>query len=215
MRRFGLVGAMLAFTALYACVHPPENLALGRGVLRAVPASFGPWNGTEMSFEDGVVEELRADDVLLRRYEREGQTVWLCVVYHQNRRYGAHDPQICYESQGFVVTAENRARVDDGTSSGLVANTFVAERKHVHRVIWYWWTTAGLSTGDVARFRDRMAMLGALENRSWGSFVRVESVARDGDMAAATARVRDFSTRIARELPGVFDRAVRAPAPQP
>ena len=213
MIRFATVALLLALTAAYGRLHPPENLAVGRGVLRAVPATIGPWNGTELSFEDGIVDELKADDVLLRRYVRDGKVVWLCLVYHQNRRYGAHDPQVCYESQGFVVTAEGHAHVDDGTPRGLEVSTFVAERKHVPRVIWYWWTTAGLSTRDANAFRGRMALLGALENRSWGSFVRVESVAEGGDLAGATARVRDFSDRVARELPGVFARAAAPAAP--
>jgi EpsI family protein len=210
MRRFVAVAAMLAATALFGWLHPPVNLALGRGVLAAVPAAFGPWTGTEMSFGDGVAEDLKADDLLLRRYARGADDIWLCLVYHQNRRYGSHDPQTCYESQGFVVTEMGRARVDDGTPGGLEVGTFVAERKHVRRVVWYWWTTDGLSTRDATAYRRRLAFLGAFENRSWGSFVRVESVARDGDMAAAVARVRDFASRAATTLPVVFRRALRA-----
>ncbi|HTR96539.1 MAG TPA: EpsI family protein [Candidatus Acidoferrales bacterium] len=212
MSRFLVVAILLALTATYGRLHPPENLAVGRGALRAVPATLGPWSGTELSFQDGIVDELKADDVLLRRYTQGDHLVWLCLVYHQNRRYGAHDPELCYESQGFVVTAEGHARVDDGSPGGLEVSTFVAERKHVPRVIWYWWTTAGMSTGDANAFRGRMALLGALENRSWGAFVRVESVAPDGDLAAAAGRVRDFSGRVARVLPGVFANAATVPA---
>jgi len=209
------VVALLALTALEVHLHPPANLALGRGVLRGVPARFGPWNGTELSFADGVVDELKADDMLLRRYEGAGGTIWLCVVYHQNRRYGAHDPQLCYQSQGFVITREGHARVDDGTPAGLDVDTFVAERKRTPRVVWYWWTTQGLAGGDVGAFRGRMALLGALENRSWGAFVRVESTAPDGNLAAASGRVQDFAGRVARELPTVFAHAVPAPAGRP
>ncbi len=204
MRRWLAAAAMLGATALVVWLSPPVNLALGRGVLQAVPATFGPWSGTDYSFEDAVVEELRADDMLIRRYENAGQTVWLCVVYHQNKRYGAHDPQLCYDSQGFVVEAEGRARVDDSTRAGLDVSTFVAERQKQRRLVWYWWTTDGLSTADANAFRNRMAVLGALENRSWGAFVRIETVAQDGDMAAARARVADFSQRVARMLPRVF-----------
>lgn len=209
MRRFLAAALMLAATAAVVWLNPPENLALGRGVLQAVPATFGPWSGTEYSFEDAVVEELKAEDILIRRYERDGQTVWLCIVYHQNKRYGAHDPQLCYDSQGFTIESEGHANVDDGTRDGVDVNTFVAERKQQKRVIWYWWSTQGLSTSDVRAFRSRMAVTGALDNRSWGAFVRVETVASDGDLAAARARVGEFSERVARGLPGVFAAAVK------
>ncbi|MBK7367294.1 MAG: EpsI family protein [Candidatus Eisenbacteria bacterium] len=163
--------------------------------------------GTELSFEDAVVEELQADDILIRRYDDGTQPVWLCIVYHQNRRYGAHDPRLCYESQGFVVEREGRATVDDGTLRGMQVNTFLTERQKRKRVVWYWWTTSGLSTSDVGAFRRHMALTGALDNRSWGAFVRVESVAPDGDLNAARARVEDFAARVAKEMPGVFARA--------
>ncbi|MFN8589308.1 MAG: EpsI family protein [Candidatus Eisenbacteria bacterium] len=207
MKRFVTAFVLMAATAAVVLLNPPVNLALGRGMLKHVPTAFGPWSGTELSFEDAVVEELRADDLLIRRYENGTQPVWLCIVYHQNRRYGAHDPLLCYESQGFVIEREGRARVADGTPGGLEVNTFVTERQKSRRVVWYWWTTNGLSTSDVGAFRRRMAFSGALDNRSWGAFVRVESVAKDGDLEGARARVADFAARVARELPGVFERA--------
>ena len=208
MKRFLAVAALLALTAADVQLHPPVNLALGRGVLHAIPASFGEWNGAEYSFEDAVVEELKADDLMIRRYEKAGQRVWLCVIYHQNRRYGAHDPLLCYQSQGYAIAREGRAVVADGSPRGLEVSTFIAEREHQTRVVWYWWTTEGLSTRDAGAFRTRMALQGTLDNRSWGAFVRVESVVRDDDLPAATARVREFSGLVARELPRVFSAAV-------
>lgn len=204
MIRFAAAALLLAGTAAYVLLNPPENLAVGRSVLRAIPASFGPWSGSEYSFEDAVVEELKADDLLIRRYEQAGHTVWLCVVFHQNRRYGAHDPHLCYESQGYVLESPGRARVDDGSPQGIEARTFVASRKKERRAVWYWWSTQGMSTSDADAFRRRMALMGALENRSWGAFVRVESVAEDGDVDAANRRVQDFAQRVARVLPEVF-----------
>ena len=211
MTRFLVAFALMAATAAVVVLNPPVNLAIGQGMLKQVPTSFGPWNGTELSFEDAVVEELRADDILIRRYDESGKPpVWLCIVYHQNRRYGAHDPLLCYQSQGFVIEREGHARVADGSPDGLEVNTFLAERQKQRRVVWYWWTTNGLSTSDVGAFRRRMAFSGALDNRSGGAFVRVESVARDGDLDAARARVADFAARVAHDLPGVFARAAAA-----
>ena len=82
-------------------------------------------------------------------------------------------------------------------------NRFVADRPHDRRVIYYWWTTHGLSTADAGAFRSRMALSGALENRSWGAFVRVEALVLGGD-AAADSMAADFATQVARRLPEVF-----------
>ena len=43
-------------------------------------------------------------------------------------------------------------------------------------------------------------MTGALENRSWGAFVRVEALIRDKDEAGALLSLDDFAGRVARDL---------------
>lgn len=203
MRVFLATALLLGATGAYVRLHPPENLAVGRGALAACPTRFGAWNGASLSFADAVIEELKADDVLVRRYERGADVVWLCIVYHQNRRYGAHDPRLCYESQGYLVDGRGLRRVEDGTPAGLAVSVFGAARPHDRRLVYCWWTTAGLSTADASAFRARMALSGALDNRSWGAFVRVETLVR-GDGTDATRRLDDFAARVARTLPAVF-----------
>lgn len=202
MRNVALL-ALLAATAAYVLFHPPADLAAGHGVLRACPVDFGAWSGSELSFEDAVLDELKADDVLVRRYERGGEVAWLTIVYHQNRRYGAHDPRVCYESQGYVVQPLDRHRVGAGADA-IEVNVFRAVRPRERRLVYHWWTTAGLSTTDPAAMQRQMAIAGALDNRSWGAFVRVEMrIGPDGE-TAASEQLDDFTARVARALPGVF-----------
>ena len=217
MTKRGLVTLVLLLaTAIYGWLHPPANLAAGKGVLQRVPAVLGRWNGTDLSFEDAVVEELRADDILVRRYARADDVVWLCIVYHQNRRYGAHDPHLCYESQGYHVEDEHDAAIRDGTPGGIPARWFVAQRARGPRLVAYWWATTGLRTTDAGEFRRRMAVRGALDNRSWGAFVRVETLIENGDTEGARARLEDFGARVGAALPAVFappgDSSATAPA---
>ncbi len=204
MIRFLVVAALLGGTAAYVGLHPPANLALGHGVLSACPTRFGAWNGTELSFEDAVLDELKADDLLIRRYERDGHPVWLLLIYHQNRRYGSHDPELCYESQGYTLMDRGHVRIPEDDPTAIVANRFVAKRPHDERLVYYWWTTTGLTTADAGAFRQRMALRGMLENRSWGAFVRVETLVEEDGVAAAEARLQDFGLRVTRELPPLF-----------
>ncbi len=206
MRRFLAVAALLGLTASYVALHPPADLALGGEVLRACPTRFGEWNGTELSFEDAVLDELKADDLLIRRYERDAHPVWLLLIYHQNRRYGSHDPELCYASQGYTLMERARVHVDDGSAAGIEANRFVADRPHDQRLVYYWWTTAGLTTADAGEFRQRMALTGMLENRSWGVFVRVETLVEGDGMAAAGERLQGFGGLVARALPALLAR---------
>jgi len=204
--RFLAAACLIGATAAWVALHPPHDYAVGAGALAACPAVLGEWNGTDLSFEDAVIEELRADDILIRRYQRGAERVWLCVVYHQHRRYGAHDPKLCYESQGYDVDRVAPVKIDDGSGRGLAVNRFVASKRKERRVVYYWWTTEGLSTADAGDFRRRLAMRGAVGGDAWGAFVRVETVVRDGDDAAAERSVSEFAGSVARKLPGVLGR---------
>jgi EpsI family protein len=203
--------ALLAATAVYVVSHPPPDLAVGHGALASCPAVFGGWNGTDLSFEDAVLEELKADDVLVRRYVLGDEVAWLTIVYHQNRRYGAHDPRLCYESQGYLLAPLGLRRVADGSPEGLQVNVFRAERPRERRLVYYWWTTRGLVTADVDALRQSMALAGALDNRSWGAFVRIEMRMGKGGERVTTAALDDLTARVARALPGVFAAAERRP----
>lgn len=203
MKAYALCLLMLGATAGYVVLHPPANLAIGRGVLAACPTTLGDWNGAELSFEDAVLEELEADEVLVRRYAHGDDVAWLCIVVHQNRRYGAHDPRVCYESQGYGVGPMARHRIDDGTARGLTVNRFDAERGKESRLVYYWWATPGLATADAGAFRDRLALSGALDNRSIGAFVRVEAQVRGG-AEATERRLEGFAGQVARTLPGLL-----------
>lgn len=207
MIRFSLTALMLLASAAVVWLQPPIDLQAGRGLLRQVPGAFGNWKGIELQFEETVVDDLQADDVLIRRYEKGSEIAWLCVVYHQNRRYGAHDPLLCYRSQGFTMSQEGHREVRAPGREPIVVNSFVAGRRGRERLVWYWWTTDGLSTSDASRFRGRMALLGALENRSWGAFVRVEMIVGAAGRDAAERELEDFATQVATEMPAVFARA--------
>jgi EpsI family protein len=203
------VVVLLAATAGYVLLHPPPDLAVGHGALVSCPVVFGGWNGTDLSFEDAVLEELKADDVLVRRYVLGDKVAWLTIVYHQNRRYGAHDPRVCYESQGYLVEPLGLRQVADGSPGGLEVNVFRAVRPRERRLVYYWWTTRGLVTADVAVLRQRMALAGALDNRSWGAFVRIEMRLGNGGETVTTAALDELTARVARALPGVFAAAER------
>ena len=137
--------------------------------------------------------------------------MWLSIVYHQNRRYGAHDPRLCYESQGYLVEPQGRRRWPTAARPGSQVNVFLADRPHERRLVYYWWTTRGLATADVGRDAAAHGAGGALDNRSWGAFVRVETRLGDGGEPAAAAALDDFAARVARALPGVFAAAERRP----
>jgi EpsI family protein len=192
---------LVALLAAYILAFPPARVTGTR--LDTCPMSLAGMPGTELSMDQAVLDDLDPDDYLIRQYDRpDGIPVWLVIVYFQNARLGAHDPQVCYRSQGFSV-----GPLSSGSLSSAIGpvpyRDFKATkgpRREVVRCLWY---TAGGAIRDVKGWRDRMFFQGLRSNRSFGAFVRISTL--DAGQPGVADRVLDQVTAdLAPLLPGFF-----------
>jgi EpsI family protein len=203
--KVAIVSALLILTAAYVYMNPPDRLSLDAGSLSRFPTELGDWSGIERGFDNVVYEELAADDTLVREYDRGDDLIWFVVIFHQNERYGAHEPVVCYRSQGWSIVDEGVRtlwRPDDEFD----ANWILIESRGETRLALYWWYTAGdLATGDRDQFFARMARSGIVSNVTFGAFIRVSTVVRDGDVDLAFDNVTGFAEEALKHLPGLFE----------
>jgi EpsI family protein len=211
--KLAVVLVLLAGTALYVRLNPPRRLALGPETLSAFPMQLGGWSGEELDLPDVVVEELEADDTLARRYvSDDGESVWFVIIFHQNERYGAHEPVVCYRAQGWDVTGQGAVPVA-GEDTSFEANWLVAESEGQKRVAVYWWYTAGdLATADRDKFMARMAASGIRSNVTFGAFIRVSAVVGSGGLEEALRTATAFAGEAIPHLPGLFSEEAREAA---
>lgn len=203
--RITIVSVLLVLTAVYVYLNPPEEMAIGPGSLALFPIELDGWTGTELSFDDVVTQELDADDTLTRRYTRGDDDVWFVVIFHQNQRYGAHEPLVCYRSQGWSVVDQG-GRTLDRPAGSFDANWTLIEKRGQSRIALYWWYTAGdLATGDRDEFFARMARSGIVTNVTFGAFVRVSTIVRDGDVHTALNAATEFAESALTRLPALFE----------
>jgi EpsI family protein len=200
------VALLLALAAAYVHLNPPARLDLETGALSRFPLVLEGWRGRDRSFEEVVYEELSADDTLARRYANdEGDVVWFVIIFHQNARYGAHEPFICYTSHGWTIADRGVTRVS-GPGPGLDAGWLVARSGGESRLALYWWYTAGdLATADREEFMARMARSGIVSNVTFGAFIRISTLIEEGDFDAAMARALSFAEAASEHVPELFD----------
>jgi EpsI family protein len=193
---------LLALAAAVLYSSRPERLTgvdFGR-----IPESFPGWRGRDIAVDPVSVEILQPDAILMRRYEdAEGRPSWLCIVYHQNNKYGAHDVPVCYTSQGYAKKSLDREQIAAGPG-GLTVNRLVAGKTHDTRVVYYWFVTGGEYFADAGEFRRAQMISGLIHNRSHGALVRLETQIQDADVAGAEARLRDLTARVVENLPRAF-----------
>lgn len=196
----GLV--ILAGLAAYVLFVPLGRA--GATHLELCPSQVIGLTGADSDPGQAVLDDLDPDALLMRTYQAPGRApLWFVVVYHENARLGAHDPELCYRSQGFELTKLPDAVVD--TSIGPIpVRRFEAVRPGRSERVWYFWYTAGRKAlAEVSSFRDDMFFQGLKENRSFGAFVRVSTL--DGaDAEGGEVSLRAFVTNVAGYLPQFF-----------
>jgi EpsI family protein len=203
--RVAVVLVLLMAAALYVRLNPPRRLTLGPQTLTAFPMALDSWEGADLEFSEVVTEELDADDTLARRYvDEQGNLVWFVIIFHQNERYGAHEPVVCYRAQGWGV-------VDQGLTSlsrqggDFDANWLLIETRGQKRVALYWWYTAGdLATADRDKFMARMATAGVTSNVTFGAFIRVSVAVGEGGFDEALSTARLFAEDALPHIPELF-----------
>lgn len=188
---------LLALLAAYAVLIPPSELGAQLG---ACPVELAGMAGVDLNLDQAVMDDLDPDGVLVRQYERpNGAPLWLIVIYFENARLGAHDPHLCYRSQGFEVEELPPEPVPTAIGTIPLQAFRAARSARVERVNYFWYTSGQRAMGEVNTFRDRMFLQGLLTNRSFGAFVRVSTLEEDGE--TDTEALHEFIQQLAPVLP--------------
>ncbi|MBK8230350.1 MAG: EpsI family protein [Candidatus Eisenbacteria bacterium] len=193
---------LLGLLAAYVLLLPPGTA--GETHLASLPAEIAGFRSTDLELEQAVLDDLNPDGILVRRYERAGvPPVWLVIVYFENARLGAHDPELCYRSQGFEVGNRPDATLTTGLGP-VPCRVFDAVRGERNELVNYFWYTAGRrALAEVKTFRDEMFFQGLKSNRSFGAFVRISTLV-EGDRAVSEAVLNRFVQELAPVLPQMF-----------
>jgi EpsI family protein len=194
--------ACLAALAGYVLLFPPTRIQGTQ--LDTCPMVLAGLPGTKLTMEQTVLDNLDPDDYLLRSYTRpDGSPVWVVIVYFQNARLGAHDPELCYRSSGFRVHPLPGGKVESAIGP-VPYLSFLAEKGSRSELVdYFWYTSGGQFLSEVKAWRDRMFFHGLRSNRSFGAFVRVSTLTGT-DLPAAGEAVLRVTEDLAPRLPGFF-----------
>lgn len=193
---------VLGLLAGYVVLLPPSRASATR--LELCPREILGLSGTDTPAEQRVLDDLAPDALLMRTYQApDSPPVWLVIVYHENARLGAHDPRLCYRSQGFMLQELPAETLETGLGPVPVQRFLATRGTRIERVSYFWYTSGERAMAEVKAFRDDMFFQGLRSNRSFGAFVRVSTVV-GADPGSAEALVDGFITMVAPVLPRIF-----------
>ena len=164
-----------------------------------LPREVGPWRATlQRRLADDVLEMIDPDSHTMQLYEAPGRTpIWLYLgVYAGRAGYGksAHDPEVCYPSQGWEILKSESLAVPLGNSATLRTKHLEAHRGSAKEVVLYWFQPAKRWPAPDAG-EQLMRVLDAVSGRPQYAFVRLSGPTDGG--AAAKRDLAEFAERIA------------------
>ncbi|KHE90857.1 MAG: EpsI family protein [Candidatus Scalindua rubra] len=198
-----VISVILVCFACYSYVYRPIDLGLDNMRLDKFPREIGDWHLLrEMPMAEIVEGVLEPDGYIMREYvDSNNERVLLCIVYHQNHRWGAHHPETCYRSSGWDVGGTTTNNIFAEECRVVKSRKFEINNLADNQIVLYWFYASGdKQTGS--RLRQMLSMIwnGLIYNNSEGALIRIStSVKHSRD--DALSRLDKFGQSIVTVLP--------------
>ena len=169
---FLLLLGMIVLTRHYAGVEEAPS----REDLDRFPVVVGShWQGTDESLDSDVMAVLKADDVLMRRYERYDKSLlWMFVSYYRSQRTGTtyHSPMNCLPGSGWTIAERQETPLSIGQQS-LVVNRVLIKKGLHQQLIVYWYQDRGRIITSEYLAKAYLLWDAMVRRRTDGALVRI------------------------------------------
>jgi EpsI family protein len=180
-----LVTSFAAFTVREA--EPLKNERLFQ-----FPMKIGGWSGEEIKMQDWVFASLQTKYAILRDYRsKEGHVVNLAITWYDDKEVAFHPPEECLGGVGNKVRELTTERIAIDDSKEYRLGRILAERSGTRFLVYYFFSSDGYVTPDIADLRKRVLLRRIGFNRTSAGFVRFMIPIRDNE-ARTKALLLDF-----------------------
>jgi EpsI family protein len=184
-----------------------SSASVAVNVVEKLPLEFGGWRGTAFPVDERVRSILETDYIVSRDYvNRQGQHVFLSIVYYPDNKIGFHNPESCNTGVGMKVLDNRLVPLSlpgyaDG--KGFEVNRLVLGMDGPAKVIYHFYVTGTAMTGNYPMFRWEMLKQQIAFRRPSGAQVQIhvavkESVENTGPL------VQEFAAALVPVLQGYF-----------
>jgi len=205
----GRVLVVLVFVALtwllLQTTSAVEPVAINQS-LSKFPDKVGEYRLSD-SFQSsaGVLELLGVDDYIQYNYVSDsGNHVNLYVGYYRavGMEGSYHSPKNCIPGGGWGIAKVREVTLDQGIEGEQqsTVSEMIIQNGPEHQVVLYWYQNRGRVIASEYWEKIYLVVDALLKGRRDGTFIRVMSYAKDGDIQAAQERVQEFAEEVMVEL---------------
>ncbi|MFL6373371.1 MAG: exosortase C-terminal domain/associated protein EpsI [Pyrinomonadaceae bacterium] len=176
-----------------------------RKPLAMLSTQLGEWRqrGSDIRFDPGVEDVLRATDYTMREYAAaDGRVANIYVGYYSTQRTGAtyHSPQNCLPGAGWVMSESEVVTITTPAGGTITANSYLLENGVYREVMLYWYEGRGRT--EASEYRDKLHTIldSVSRRRTDGAMVRVMTDVGDNEQTARAAAA-DLAAQLEDQLP--------------
>ena len=188
---------LLQAGAFYAIARRPENTP-NVAPLLAFPTTIANWHMLQdMPIEKEILDVLKADDTLNRRYVNAAQTadLYLFIAFFKTQRTGQspHSPKNCLPGSGWQQVTADRPLVNVlDWPSAIQINRFVVEHGNDKSVVLYWYQSHNRVIASEYAAKFWLVADSIRYHRSDTALVKVVVPVRNDDITGATTNGYEF-----------------------
>jgi EpsI family protein len=181
--------------AVYTITYKPGSASSSIQNLDEKSLQLPGWsflNDIQMDYRQYTA--LDPNSLIFRNYQDEsGEVVNLTVVYHQNDRWGAHDPVICYESQGWKVSPIDQMPSVVIEGRRIMLNGFTVRKAQHNQLVYYlWFSSREKLVSNRARQMFDMVFSGLFRGYIESGFIRFSINATPVDLEYKSHKLKNF-----------------------
>ena len=202
-----IIISILMFTCLYSVSYKPQKLSSETQLL-GIPDRIANWYKVkDLTISEGAYKALEPDSLVMREYTNEkGEPLLLCIVYHRDDRWGAHNPQVCYRSQGWQVTDTKTRTIKYLGNKDFELNEFIISKNNENKIVTYWWYSSGKKQmGSRRKHMIYMCLNGLIYGHMESGFIRVSTPVALNNPTASRERIDDFCRTLVPALESVIN----------
>lgn len=193
--KFIILIGILSLMALFHILWEPSEVEGQIDKESLVPEIKG-WkfvNDIEVDYK--IYTALDPNTLIFRDYaNHRNQLVNLVVVYHQNDRWGPHDPIVCYKSQGWQIVEKPHDIRISNEKLDVQVKRFVVTKGQVSSLVYYCWFSSKKKLTSRRNFQMLdMVLNGLIHGYTESGFLRFSTTLDTLNESATIRDLNDFT----------------------
>lgn len=162
------------------------------------PKEIDGWTSEELMISKAEYAILETNNAFVRKYtSREGESLYLMMVYSQHNRKVSHPPEVCYVGSGATILSNKSKQLKTDSENRIIrANRLLIEKGDTEQVMYYWFKVGDTFTPNYWRQQILIASKTILGKPASSALIRMSVTVDEEGEGKADRIVKKFTRLI-------------------